>query len=117
MKSTRVPLAGASRACPHCKATILQSAASCPICHHALRFTSFGFEPPRSRPTTCPLLVEGTLDHPGEGAQLEYSVMMEVRDEGGKLLSRQTVGVGGLKSGERRIFTLRVEMCSALSSN
>jgi hypothetical protein len=116
MKSTRAPSAGASRACPHCKATILQSATSCPICRHVLRFTSFGFEPPRSRPTTCPLLVEGTLDHPGEGAPLEYSVLMEVRDETGKLLSRQTVGVGGLGSRERRIFTLRVEMSSAASN-
>jgi hypothetical protein len=61
--------------------------------------------------------VEGSLDHPGEGAPLEYSVSMEVRDETGKLLSRQTVGVGGLSPGERRVFTLRVEMSSVPTSN
>jgi len=117
MKGARAPSAGESRTCPHCKATILQSAASCPICRHVLRFTPFGFEPPRSRPTTCPLLVEGTLDHPGEGLPLEYDVFIEVRDETGKLLSRQSVGVGGLGPGQRRVFTLRIEMSSAPSSN
>jgi hypothetical protein len=117
MKSSRAPIAGASRTCPHCKATILQSAPSCPICRHVLRFTSFGFEPQRTRPTTCPLLVEGTLDHPGEGAPLEYNMLMEIRNETGKLLSREIVGVGGLRPGERRVFTLRVEMSSAPSSN
>lgn len=111
MKIMRAPAAGESRTCPHCKATILQSAASCPICRHVLKFNSFGYESSRSsRPTTCPLLVEGTLDHPTEGTASEYNVLMEVRDQTGKLLSRQIVGVGAIRQGEQRIFSLRVEM-------
>lgn len=113
MKIMRAPAAGESRTCPHCKATILQSAASCPICRHVLKFGSFGYESPRLRPTTCPLLIEGTLDHPAEGAPSEYNVLMEVRDQTGKLLSRQIVGVGAIRQGEQRIFSLRVEMTSA----
>jgi hypothetical protein len=117
MKIMRAPAAGESRTCPHCKATILQSAASCPMCRHVLKFTSFGYEPQRSQPTTCPLLVEGTLEHPGEGLPLEYNMLMEVRDQTGKLLSRQIIGVGAIRQGEHRIFSLRVEMSSAPSAN
>jgi hypothetical protein len=48
---------------------------------------------------------------------LEYQVLMEVRDEAGKLLSRQCVGVGALRQGERRVVSLQVEMSPALGSN
>jgi hypothetical protein len=116
MKLIRASTAGASRSCPHCTATILKSATSCPICRHMLRANSFGFEP-RSKPTTCPLLVEGTLEHPGAGEPLEYQVLMEVRDDAGKLLTRQVIGVGALHPAEKRIFSLRVEMTPATSSN
>src|SRR6266542_2620647 len=98
------------------KPTIMTSATSCPVCRHMLRANSFGFEP-RSKPTTCPLLVEGTLEHPGAGEPLEYQVLMEVRDDAGKLLSRQVIGIGALHPAEKRIFSLRVEMTPATSSN
>jgi len=61
--------------------------------------------------------VEGTLEHPGEGLPLEYNMLMEVRDQTGKLLSRQIIGVGAIRQGEHRIFSLRVEMSSAPSAN
>jgi hypothetical protein len=109
MKAARALVAGESRVCPHCKATILKSSVSCPLCRHLLRFVAAGVES-LSHPTTCPLSVEGTINHPGEGEPLEYSIMMEVHDETGKLLSRQTVGVGALQPAEKRIFSLRVEM-------
>lgn len=112
MKASRAPAPGESRVCPHCKATILKSSVSCPLCRHLLRFVAAGAEP-RAQPTTCPLLVEGTINHPGEGEAMEYSIMMEVHDETGKLLSRQTVGVGALNPQQRRTFSLRVEMVSA----
>jgi hypothetical protein len=112
MKVARASVAGESRTCPHCKATILQSSASCPICRHILRFVSDGADF-HSHPTTCPLLVEGTIRHPGDGEVLEYSILMEVRDETGKLLSRQTLGVGALKRAEKRTFSLRVEVAPA----
>jgi hypothetical protein len=109
--------AGDARICPHCKAHILQSASSCPICRHVLKFNSAESESQRLPATTCPLFVEGTLAHLEAGEPLEYQVLMEVRDEAGKLLSRQCVGVGALRQGERRVVSLQVEMSPALSSN
>ena len=105
-------VAGESRSCPHCKATILKSAATCPICRHNLRFTSFGAEP-RAKPTSCPLSVEGTLKNTGEGGALEYFVLMEVRDEVGKVISRQSFGVGAIPQATKRIFSLRIETAAA----
>ncbi|HEY7716233.1 MAG TPA: hypothetical protein VIE90_17095 [Candidatus Binatia bacterium] len=113
MKFGRVQNAGEERTCPHCKATILSSATSCPICRHMLRAGAVSFEPP-PKPTSCPLLVEGSLEHPGTGEALEYQVLMEVRDGTGKLLSRQMMGVGALHAAEKRIFSLRVEMSPAM---
>ncbi|MGH7829726.1 MAG: hypothetical protein ACREP8_06065 [Candidatus Binatia bacterium] len=104
--------AGESRICPHCKATILKSAPSCPLCHHVLRFVAVGDGSP-SQPTECPLLVEGTIQHPGNGDAMEYSVLMEVHDEAGKVISRSTVGVGALQRAEKRTFSLRVEISPA----
>jgi len=112
MKIGRPSTAGESRSCPHCKATILKSAASCPICRHMLRATTLSFEP-HSTLTACPLLVEGTLQNASGGDPLEYQVLMEVRDDTGKLLSRQIIGVGALRASEKRVFSVRVEMSSA----
>lgn len=109
--------AGDARSCPHCKASILQSSSSCPICRHVLRFSSSESRSVTPRPTTCPLLVEGTLAHPEPGEPLEYQVLMEVRDEAGKVLSRQCVGVGALREGERRLLSLQVEMSPAPASD
>ena len=116
MKAVRAPAAGEARSCPHCKATILKSAVSCPLCRHSLRFISIGAEP-RTRPTTCPLLVEGTIKNPGGEQTLEYFILMEVRDETGRLISRQSVGVGAIQRAEKRIFSLRVEMAPAAVSH
>jgi hypothetical protein len=38
---------------------------------------------------------------------------MEVRDDSGKLLSRQMIGVGAFHATEKRIFSVRVEMSPA----
>lgn len=111
MKIGRAP-AGDSRACPHCHATILKSATACPICRHMLRANAHSFEA-RAKPTTCPLSIEGTLQHPGAGSPLEYQVLMEIRDDAGKVVSRQIVGVGALHPAEKRVFCLRVEMSDA----
>ena len=103
---------GESRSCPHCKATILKSAATCPMCRHNLRFAAIGSEP-RSKPTSCPLSVEGTLSNGEESDALEYYLLMEVRDEAGKVLSRQSVGVGAIPRATKRIFSLRIETTPA----
>lgn len=116
MKAVRALAAGESRSCPHCKATILRSSVSCPLCRHVLKFGSTaGSE--TVAPAPCPLSVEGTINHSGEGEPLEYFISMEVRDGTGKLISRQSFGVGALHKAEKRTFTLRVEMSSAGASN
>lgn len=115
MKASRGPVAGESRTCPHCKATILKSAVSCPLCEHVLRFGSAGADP-RSGPTTRPLSVEATVKHPGTGDALEYSILMEVHDEAGKLISRHAVGIGAIGRTEKRTFSVRVEMSSPIGS-
>lgn len=109
MKAAGASAAGDSRSCPHCKATILKSAASCPLCRHNLRFVPIGAAP-IAQPKHCALLVEGALKNSSENEALEYCVLMEVRDDNGKLLSRQSVGVGAIPRAEKRVFSLRVEM-------
>ena len=116
MKVNPLSSAGESRVCPHCKATILKSSAFCPLCRHNLRFVSLGTEP-RTKPTTCPLLVEGTLEHPDEGEPVEYSVLVEIRDESGRLLSRQIIAVGAIGRMDKRVFSVRVQMSPAAISH
>jgi hypothetical protein len=102
-------LVGRTRICPHCKATILESAPVCPQCRHHLRFVAAGLAPARSEGFTA-LRVEGTLEHPQNGADCEYSVVLAIRNERGEEVSRQVVGVGALRPAESRTFTLAVEV-------
>jgi hypothetical protein len=60
--------------------------------------------------------VEATVGHPGTGNALEYSVLMEVHDESGKLISRHAVGIGAISRTEKRTFSVRVEMSSPIGS-
>ncbi len=61
--SQRPGQAGATRACPHCKTTILDSATVCPSCRHYLRFD----DKAQTVETTRALQVEGEIRHPSEG--------------------------------------------------
>ena len=56
------------------------------------------------------LRVEGTVEHPERGSDWEYSVVLTIRNERGEELSRQVVGVGALRAGEARTFTLAVDV-------
>ena len=108
MSQPRPGSAGAIRTCPHCKATILESAAVCPGCRHHLRF-----EPGAgvsAMPALTPLRIEGTLQPPAEGAAWEYSVVLSIRNDRGEEVSRQVVGVGAMHPGEQRSFSLAVEV-------
>lgn len=96
--------------CPHCKERILRSALTCPACRRHLRFDAVATGHPVARPTSCPLNVEGTLRHSGSATASEYSVIIEVRENGGELISRRIVNVGALQPGEARRISLRVEM-------
>ena len=101
--------AGKTRSCPHCRATILESAAVCPGCRHHLRFE------PRARGEADPagrvaLKVSGQFSQrTGEG-QGEYSVVVVIRDTKGTELARKVIGVGALGPGEERSVDLTVEV-------
>jgi len=115
MRTHRPSVAGEARTCPHCKGTILKSSVSCPLCQHVLKFVSVGAGN-RAYATTCPLLVEGAINHSDDRDPLEYWILMEIRDGAGKVISRQTVGVGAVYPAERRFLSLRVEMSARQSS-
>jgi hypothetical protein len=112
MNSGRLVNAGKTRSCPHCKATILESASVCPGCHHHLRFDSAQ----RVRAIHTPLHVEGAIRHPGSGGPWEYSFVLAVRNGRGEEIARQVVGVGALQPSEERTFTVAVELFAALES-
>ena len=108
--TTRPGTAGATRACPHCKANILESAAICPACKHYLRFDG---DANAATPLQVPLQVEGTIRHPADGEPWEYSVVIAIRDEHGHEIARQVVGVGALHAGDERTVSLSVEVFEA----
>ena len=108
MNTSRQQMAGKTRTCPHCKATILDSASICPACQHHLRFDP-GAEQ-RAKPTSVPLSVEGTIHHPAEGPPWEYSVVLAIRNGRGEEVTRKVVGVGALQPAESCTFALSVEV-------
>lgn len=100
---------GRTRTCPHCKATILESAAICPQCRHHLKFGA-AVTAAQARPGVTAFKVEGTLQREPAGGDWEYSVVLSIRNEKGEEVSRQVVGVGALRPTEARTFTLSVEV-------
>ncbi|MEG3190785.1 hypothetical protein [Lysobacter sp. D1-1-M9] len=100
---------GATRPCPHCKTTILESASVCPACKHHLRFDS---APTQAR-ASVPLQVEGTIRHPPNEAAWEYSMVLSIRNERGEEIDRKVIGVGALQAGQSRTFSLAVEVTEA----
>ena len=104
-----MPVVGEAWSCPHCGGRILRSAASCPSCQRRLRFDA-ATSPRPAQPTICPLSIEGVIRHPGNETPWEYSVLVQVQNAEGETLDRRVVGVGAIRPGETRTFTLRVEM-------
>jgi hypothetical protein len=101
---------GRTRTCPHCKATILESSAVCPQCRHHLRFGAAAAPARTPVEGFTALKVEGTLEHPAQGSDWEYSVVLTIRNERGEELARQVVGVGALRPTESRSFSLSVDV-------
>jgi hypothetical protein len=99
---------GKSRVCPHCKATILESASRCPVCHHHLRFDPRLEQ--RKQASFSALRIDGTIRHPPAGEPWEYSVLVVVRNDKGEELARHVVGVGAIAAHEERTVTLDVEV-------
>jgi len=108
MSTIRQGAPGTTRTCPHCRATILESASVCPACQHHLRFDPGAAA--RALPTFVPLRVEGTIRHPEAEEPWEYSVMLSIKNDRGEEITRQVIGVGALHSAEQRTFTLAVEV-------
>ncbi|WP_166208669.1 hypothetical protein [Cognatiluteimonas telluris] len=111
MSTVRPGTAGATRTCPHCKATILESASVCPACRGHLRYDEAALQ--REKTKISPLTVEGTLTPPPGEATFEYSMVLSIRNESGEEITRQVIGVGALSPDEQRTFTLQVEMTEA----
>ncbi len=101
--------AGQTRSCPHCRATILESAAVCPACKHHLRFGA-AQDASDAAPAELALHIAGKLNIDPTAGQREYSVVITITDDQGQEISRKVVGVGGLGPGESRGVELRVEV-------
>lgn len=110
MSNGRIAASGKTRTCPHCKATILESASVCPACQHHLRFDPRAIVERRMQPTFSPLRVEGAFRHPAGGEAWEYSVVVSIRNDRGEEVARKVVGVGGLQPNEGRTVTLSVDV-------
>lgn len=110
--SVRPGAAGRTRTCPHCRATILESAAVCPACRHHLRFDPANKASKTGKPAAgeVALGIEGSFSHPAVGEPWEYSVVVVIRDGKGQEVDRKVVGVGSLSPGDQRFVSLSVEV-------
>jgi hypothetical protein len=100
---------GETRRCPHCRQQVLVSASICPGCQRRLRVDADARGGPQ-RPAVCPLSVEGLIRPPGAGEDCEYTVVVEILDEQGAVVTRRVVGVGAVRPGETRRVAFRVEV-------
>jgi acetyl-CoA carboxylase beta subunit len=102
---------GKTRSCPHCRATILESAAVCPACRHHLRFESRRRgEQLVQAPSEVAFKVSGRVARPTARGAAEYHVVVVIRDARGTELERKVIGVGGLPPGDERNVELSVEI-------
>ena len=112
MNQPRPGSPGATRQCPHCRETILESASVCPVCRHHLRFDPTT-APAEAVVASTPLRIESVLRQPDDGGPAEYSVIVSVRNERGEEVARKLVGVGAMAPHEQRTVTLTVEVAPA----
>jgi hypothetical protein len=99
---------GATRVCPHCKATVLQSANICPGCQHHLRFNTGNAEPQVA--ALSAMRIEGSIRHAARDEQCEYCVVVSITNGQGEKVARQVVGVGALQPGEQHKYSFSVEL-------
>jgi hypothetical protein len=109
--ATRTVIAGKTRTCPHCKATILESLSICPGCLHHLRFDQEAAK--RQVAAKSALHVEGVIRHPPVEGAWEYFVVISIRNDRGEEVTRQVVSVGALQGAEKRTFSLSVDTMPA----
>jgi hypothetical protein len=108
--NVRVVAPGKTRTCPHCKATILESARVCPGCQHHLRFDPNAIVESRAQSTFSALRVEGAFRNPAGADSWEYSVVVSIRNDRGEEVARKVVGVGALDPTESRTVTLSIDV-------
>ena len=111
MSGLRPGSPGATRECPHCRETILESAGVCPACRHYLRFDANADA--SQSPVVTPLRIEGSIRHPADGDPWEYTVVVSIRNDRGQEIARKLIGVGALHAQEQCTFTLSVEAVAA----
>ena len=109
MNAARPGTTGATRTCPHCKTVILESSPVCPACRGHLRFDAPAVDPSER---FVPFMVEGTVNAPADSA-FEYTMVVVIRDEHGREVSRHVAGVGAVFPGESRSFNVSVEAVPA----
>jgi hypothetical protein len=114
MNRTPTAGAGATRECPHCRETILQSAAVCPSCRHYLRFDATAAAPRED--AFSALRIEGSIRHPADGDPWEYTVVVTIRNDRNEEIAHKLIGVGAMSSNEQCTFTLSVEAVPAKGS-
>jgi hypothetical protein len=119
VSSNRSGSPGATRACPHCKETILESASVCPACRHHVRFAGTGGAAPgaEAESVITALRIEGSIRQPAESSAWEYSVVVSIRNEAGKEIARKLIGVGAMAPDELRTFNLSVEVVPSKGKN
>ena len=87
MSAVRPGTVGATRTCPHCKATILESSSVCPACRGHLKFDAPATD---AAQRFVPLRVEGTVNAPDDGA-FEYSPAFAAAAERGVVWDASTL--------------------------
>ena len=107
MSTVRSGTPGATRICPHCRTTILESVSICPGCRHHVRSGASGTT---DREGITALSVEGIVHNPPGKDIWEYSMVLTIRNQRGEEVARQVVGVGALQPAEERTFSLSVEV-------
>ena len=112
MTSVRPGEPGATRGCPHCRETILESAAVCPACRHYLRHDARA-DASQQAPPIIPLRIEGSIRHPADGEPWEYTVVVSIHNDRGEEIAQKLIGVGAMNPNEQRTFTLSVEAVPA----
>ena len=114
MSNARPGTPGATRECPHCRETVLESAAVCPACRHYLRYdASAELSQAIQTPALTPLRIEGSIRHPADGEPWEYTVVVTICDDRGQEIAHKLIGVGAMNPNEQRTFTLSVEAVPA----
>ena len=115
MIAARPAAPGATRSCPHCRATVLQSANVCPACQHHLRFNAPVAAAAAAAAATgySALQIEGTVRHKQPQEPCEFCVVLAIANEQGEQISRQVVSVGVLQPSEARRFSISVNLVPA----